>query len=368
MGIFDPYKLGQHDLLNRVVMSPMTRARSKTGIPNALNAKYYAQRAGVNGAGLIVTEGISISPSSVGVLYIPGLYTAGQVEGWCLVTRAVHEQGAVIYAQLWHVGRVAHVSNHPNKLQPVSSSGVVAAKTFAYAYNEQGDPDFVQVSIPQPLTVDAIEEVVNDYVHAAKNAISAGFDGVEIHGGNGYLIEQFLNPEVNNRDDQYGGSVVNRSRFLLTLIDRIADAIGSHRIGVRLSPYNDLNDMPRYETLEETYYYLAKEISLRNIAYIHFMNRIQADGSDAWPKDFLQQFRALYQGVFLLAGGMTLERSDELLKENSIDLAVFGQSFIANPDLTARLRNNWPLALSDRTTFYGGEEKGYTDYPVYQED
>ncbi|WP_313001620.1 alkene reductase [Chryseobacterium gleum] len=366
MTLFDQYQLGEHTLLNHVVMSPMTRARNQNHIPNELNAKYYSQRAGKNGAGLIITEGISISPTARGVLYVPGLYTREQVEGWKLVTKAVHDKGSVIYSQLWHVGRVAHTTNHPDGKSPISSSNVVAESTFAYAYNEEGVATFMPASEPTALTLEDIEEIITAYVDAAKNAVEAGFDGIEIHAGNGYLIEQFLNPNVNIRTDEFGGSIENRSRFLITLIERISNAIGSHKVGVRLSPYSRLNDMRHYEEIEEAYLYLAKEIESRNVSYIHFMSHLNNEGQNPWPDDFLTKFRGVYTGTLILAGGMTEQIAKDLLNENTVDLVAFGQPFIANPDLTQRFENNWPLNTPDRVTYYGGGEEGYTDYPYYQ--
>ncbi|MDW8848522.1 alkene reductase [Flavobacterium sp. MMLR14_040] len=241
--IFKPAKIGFLELKNRIAMAPMTRARNEDGIPNENNAIYYQQRAG---AGLIITEGTAISDTAKGVLYIPGLYTKEQVEGWKKVTKAVHEKGSTIFSQLWHVGRVSHTSNQPNGIAPVGPSDIQAQNTSAWGYNENGVEGFVPASKPKALSAAEVKNVVKDFSAAAKNAIEAGFDGVEIHGANGYLVEQFLNPFVNNRTDEYGGSIENRSRFLLEIADAVIEAVGSQKTGIRL---NALRRFGRFATL-----------------------------------------------------------------------------------------------------------------------
>ncbi|PSK94624.1 alkene reductase [Taibaiella chishuiensis] len=363
--LFESFEKGTLKLHNRVVMAPMTRARNPDRIPNELTALYYRQRAGQEGAGLIVTEGTAISATAAGVLHIPGLFTPEQVAGWKLVTQAVHEAGSVIFNQLWHVGRISHTSNQPDGIAPVGASGIRAAQSSAWGYDESGKENFVPASQPRALTTAEVKVVAGDFAAAAVNAIAAGFDGVELHGANGYLIEQFLNPFVNNRDDAYGGSVENRSRFLLEAVDATIAAIGAEKVAIRLTPYGGLHELPHYDELEATYAYLAAELNKRGLAYVHLMDQ-QSRGSFAIPEGFLQRFRDWYRGVIILAGGMDRQKSEALIEAGVIDLAGFGEPFIANPDLVSRLKNNWPLTQPDRSLHYGGGAKGYTDYATYR--
>lgn len=363
INIFEPARLGSLQLKNRIAMAPMTRARNKDGVPNENNALYYSQR---SGAGLIITEGTAISDTAKGVLYIPGLYTKQQTEGWKKVTEDVHENGSLIFSQLWHVGRVSHTSNQPNGIAPVGPSDIQAQNTSAWGFNENGVEGFVPASRPKALSFNEVKDVVNDFVNAAKNAIEAGFDGVEVHGANGYLVEQFLNPFVNNRTDEYGGSIENRSRFLLEIIDSTVKAIGNEKTGIRLTPYGGLGDLPHYDEIEATYQYLAQELKKRNIAYIHLMDQ-QSKGSHALPDGFLERFRSWYDGVIILAGSMDLEKSEQLINAGTIDIAGFGEPFISNPDLVERLQNNWELTQPNRDLHYGLGSHGYTDWETYQE-
>lgn len=339
----------------------MTRARNPNGVPNAMNAEYYRQRAN---AGLIITEGTAISETAMGVLHIPGLYTNEQVQGWKAVTQAVHEAGSKIYTQLWHVGRVSHTTNQPGGAAPVGASDIPATNSFAWGYDENGNENFVHCSTPRALTTAEVKQVVHDFAAAAANAVKAGFDGVELHGANGYLIEQFLNPHVNNRTDEYGGSVENRSRFLLEAIDACIAAIGADKTAIRLTPYGVMHELPLYDELEATYAYLAQELDKRNIAFIHLMDQ-KSRGSLAIPEGFLERFRSNYSGVIILAGGLDKPKATALIEKGVIDLAGFGEPYIANPDLAARLQHDWPLTAPDRSLHYGGAEHGYTDYPVY---
>lgn len=359
--IFKPEHIGYLQLKNRIAMAPMTRARNEDGIPNQNNALYYSQR---SGAGLIITEGTAISETAKGVLYIPGLYTEQQLEGWKKVTQAVHQKGSIIFSQLWHVGRVSHTSNQPNGMAPVGPSEIQAQNTAAWGYDENGVEGFVPASKPKALSLNEVKAVVNDFVNAGKNAIQAGFDGVEIHGANGYLVEQFLNPFVNNRTDEYGGSIENRSRFLLEIIDASIEALGNKKIGIRLTPYGGLGDLPHYEEIEATYHYLAQELKKRNISYIHLMDQ-QSKGSHALPEGFLERFRSWYDGVTILAGNMNREKAEQLINEGTIDIAGFGEPFISNPDLVERLQNNWELTTPNRDLHYGLGSHGYTDWETY---
>ena len=363
MKLFEPFQQRGLELKNRIVMAPMTRARNPDGIPNHMNALYYRQRAG---AGLIITEGVAISPTASGVLHIPGLYTAAQTAGWKLVTEAVHAKGTKIFAQLWHVGRVSHITNQPGGIAPVSASDLQALHSSAWAYDEQGKENFVPCSKPRALPVAEIAQVVNDFANAAANAIAAGFDGVELHGANGYLIEQFLNPFVNIRSDEYGGSIHNRSRFLLEAIDACIARVGAGKVAIRLTPYGDLHEMPHYPELEDTYQYLARELGKRHIAFIDIMDQ-QSRGSFALPDGFIARFRKAYNGVLLLTGGMDRTKSEQYINDGLIDLAGFGEPFIANPDLPERLRYGWALTPPQRNLHYGGAAHGYTDYETYRE-
>lgn len=357
--LFDPYK----NFKNRAVMAPMTRARNADGIPNENNARYYSQR---TGAGLIVTEGTAISNTSMGFLHIPGLYTAEQVDGWKLVTKAVHEKGSRIFTQLWHVGRISHTSIQPNGQLPPGASNIKAAHSFAYGLDENGKESFVPASQPRALTIAEVKQVVRDFANAARNAIAAGFDGVELHGANGYLIEQFLNPHVNNRTDEYGGSMENRSRFLLEAIDACIGETGADKVAIRLTPYGDMHELPHYPEIEATYEYLAAELARRNIAFIHLMDQ-KSRGAFALPQEFLKRFRNWYTGTLILAGGMDKARSEELINAGLIDMAAFGEPFIANPDLVERMQNNWPLTPANRNLHYVLGNHGYTDWKTYEE-
>lgn len=359
--IFEPASIGSLQLKNRISMAPMTRARNADGIPNENNALYYAQRAG---AGLIITEGTAISGTAKGVLYIPGIYTAEQVKGWKKVTKAVHEKGSAIFSQLWHVGRISHTSNQPGGIAPVGPSDIQAENSFAWGYDENGNEGFVLSSKPRALSTADIQGVINDFAQAAGNAVEAGFDGVEIHGANGYLIEQFLNPFVNNRDDQYGGNIKNRSRFLLETVDACIAAIGNDKVAIRLTPYGGLGDLLHYDEIEATYKYLATELAKRDVVYIHLMDQ-QSKGSHALPDGFIQRFRSWYDGVIILAGSMTRELSERLIDAGTIDIAGFGEPFISNPDLVERLQNNWELTPPNRDLHYGLGSHGYTDWETY---
>lgn len=361
--LFEPFTLGRRRLANRIAMAPLTRSRARPGnVPSELAIAYYAQRAD---AGLIVTEGTAISPTAIGYLDVPGLWNAAQVAAWRPVTSAVHERGGTIFTQLWHVGRVSHVSTQPGRAAPVSATARIAADSQAFGLREDGTAALVGVSSPRALATEEVAGVIADYARAARHAEEAGFDGVELHGANGYLIEQFLNPRVNDRTDAYcGDTLEGRTRFLLDTLDAVIAQIGADRVGVRLSPYGQLHDMPLYSELEETYLHLASEFARRGIAYLHIMDQ-STRGADAMPADFLAKLRANYTGALILAGGMTAERAEQLIGSGLIDIAAFGEPFIANPDLVDRLRHGWPIVKSDRAIHYGGGARGYTDFPTF---
>ncbi|MGM4921329.1 alkene reductase [Tardiphaga sp. 804_B3_N1_9] len=362
--LFEPFAMGGRQLGNRIAMAPMTRSRNPDGVPNDLNAVYYGQRAD---AGLIITEGTPISPTAEGYLFIPGLYTPQQVAGWRKVTTAVHAKGAAIFSQIWHVGRVSHVSNQPGGIAPVSSTGQIARNSQAWGLTEDGTPGAVDASAPRALTTGEVYGVIADFAEAAANAIEAGFDGIELHGASGYLIEQFLNLVVNDRTDEFRGDTLKgRTQFVLATIDAVIARIGAERTAIRVSPYSGLFDMAQYPEIEETYLYLADELSKRNLAYVHLINQ-RSRGSFALPPEFLAKFRARYKGVLILAGGMTREGAEQLIADDLIDIAAFGEAFIANPDLVERLKNDWPLTPADRAHYYGGSAVGYIDYPTYDD-
>ena len=360
--LFDRCELGGLALRNRIVMAPMTRSRAVTTVPDALTATYYAQRAG---AGLIVTEGAQVSEQGRGYLFTPGLHTKAQVAGWKGVTAAVHAEGGAIFAQIWHVGRLSHTSLQPGERAPVGPVAKAAAGVQAFAFREDGTPGQMPVSVPRALAASELPGITGDFVDAARNAIEAGFDGIEIHGANGYLFEQFVNGGLNTRDDAYGGSdIAKRLRFVLETVDAVVAAIGAHRVGIRLSPFNRIFDMPAFEGEADTWLALAHELATRGLAYVHISNR-EAIVANAGV-GFLREFREAYGGTVILAGNYGRESAAADLDAGLADLVAFGRPFIANPDLVERLRNGWPLAEGDSATFYGGGEAGYTDYPAYR--
>ncbi len=364
--LFEAYDLRGRRLGNRIVMAPMTRARARDGVADLQTALYYRQRAG---AGLVVSEGTPISQEGTGFAFIPGIWSKAQVSGWDGVTRAVHAQGGTIFAQIWHVGRMSHTSLQPGGGQPVSAGATPARddKSMAFAFGEDGTAGFVEASVPRPLRTEEIARVVDDFANAAANAVEAGFDGVEIHGANGYLLEQFLNPHVNDRTDRYGaGNVEDRTRFVLEVVDAVVARIGADRVGIRFSPFGKLFDMPHYPQIEETYLHLAAALQARGLAYVHLMDQGNA-AVPAMSEAFLRKFRRAYTGTLILAGSMDKGRAERLLGDDLIDLAGFGQPFIANPDLVERLRRDLPLAKPVRETYYGGGAEGYTDYPAYED-
>ncbi|WP_172328914.1 alkene reductase [Mangrovicoccus sp. HB161399] len=360
--LFDTVRLGGLTIKNRAAMAPMTRARSPRNVPTAETARYYVQRAG---AGLIVTEGTVISPEGSGFADCPGLWSQEQVAAWQPVTAAVHDQGAAIFTQIWHVGRMSHVSLQPGGAAPVSATGRQAANSSAFGITADGTPGFVTASRPRPLETGEIGRVAGDFARAAENAVAAGFDGVEIHGANGYLIEQFLNGAVNDRTDRYGSqSVENRIRFALEVVDACIARIGAGKVGIRLSPFGRLHELGDFEGEEDTFLTLAAELDKRGLAFVHIMDQASR-GAPAMPHGFLEKFRAAYSGVLILAGGMDLERSNAMIGAGLIDIAAFGAPFTSNPDLVERMRHGWPLAPFDPDAYYGGTAKGYTDWPAY---
>lgn len=363
--IFSEYNLSGLNLKNRVVMAPMTRSRAANAHSAAdeQTALYYQQRVG---AGLIVSEGSQISTQGVGYLFTPGMHSAEQVQGWKKTTAAVHAAGGKIFAQLWHVGRISHTSLHEGGAAPVSSSNKTAKNTTSFAYDDNGNVAAVQASEPRALETHEVKAVVQDFANAAANAIEAGFDGVEIHGANSYLVEQFINGGVNDRTDEYTGSTVEgRIRFALEIVDAVVAKIGRERTGIRVSPFNRIFDMHAFDGEEETWMALAAELSKRSLAYVHISNRDGLVASED-GRSRLQKFRDSYEGTLILAGQYTQEEAERDLESGLADLVAFGRPFISNPDLVERMQYDWPLTQPDVATFYGGNEVGYTDYENYQ--
>jgi N-ethylmaleimide reductase len=360
--LFDSLKIGDLTLSNRVIMAPLTRMRSTQpgNIPNALNAEYYAQRAS---AGLIISEATQISQQGQGYPATPGIYSAEQVEGWKLVTNAVHKAGGKIFLQLWHVGRISHPSLQPNGGQPVAPSALEAKNSGTYT--AEWKP--TSILTPRALETAEVAGIVEDFRKGAQNAKDAGFDGVEVHGANGYLLDQFLQDGSNKRSDVYGGSIENRARFLLEAVDAAIGVFGAGRVGVRLSPYGTFNDMQDSDPVALFSYVLA-QLDARKIAYAHIIEprSSAAGGADVVAEDApitANIFRSKFKGTLISAGGYNRELALEAVASGNADAVAFGRAFIANPDLPMRLQQNAPLNKYNRATFYGGKEVGYTDYP-----
>ncbi|OZA26125.1 MAG: alkene reductase [Hydrogenophilales bacterium 17-64-11] len=362
--------LGPYTLKNRIVLPPLTRCRSSQpgNIPNDLMATYYRQRAD---AGFMVTEGIQIEPRGQGYAWTPGIHSPAQVEGWRTVTDAVHAEGGIIFAQLWHVGRVSHTALQPDGGAPVAPSAISAQQVSVFIETGPGAGVLTPPSPPRALTTAEVKELVQLYAQAARNALDAGFDGVELHCANGYLVNQFISAHSNKRDDEYGGSLPNRLRFLREVVQAVAGVVGKDRVGVRFAPLFTSTDEARvYLGLVEddphtTYIEAIKVLEEAGIAYLSIA---EADWDDApeLPEDFRRDARQTFSGRIICAGRYTAERGIRLLEAGLADLIAFGRPFIANPDLPKRIANNWPLNPVDPGTMYGGTEKGYIDYPAYQ--
>jgi len=350
-------KAGSFDLKNRVVMSPMTRCRAIGNVPNELMAEYYKQR---SGAGLIITEGTSPSPNGLGYARIPGIFSKAQVEGWKKVTSAVHQSGSKIIVQLMHTGRISHSLNMPEGSQILAPSAVKAAGQMWT--DSQQMQDF---TVPKAMTAEDLKKTKAEFVAAAKNAMEAGFDGVELHGANGYLLEQFLSPVSNIRTDEYGGNIENRCRFVIEVVTAVAEAIGKEKTGIRLSPYGVASDMPHYPEIDATYNYLSEQLNKIGIEHIHIVDH-SAMGAPAVPLEIKKQIRKNFKNTIILSGGYSKERAETDIESGLGDLVAFGRPFINNPDLVERLKNNLPLSQDLKMDlFYSADEKGYTDYPVY---
>jgi N-ethylmaleimide reductase len=356
--LFTPAKVGSCILANHIIMAPMTRCRAIGNIPNNLMAEYYKQR---SGAGMILTEGTSPSPNGLGYARIPGIFSKAQVEGWKKIISAVHVNGAKIFVQLMHTGRISHTLNMPEGSQILAPSAVKAAGQMWT--DTQQMQDFPE---PKAMTDDDLLQAQAEFVTAAKNAIEAGFDGVELHGANGYLLEQFLSPVSNQRTDNYGGSIENRCRFVIEVVRGIADVIGKDKTGIRLSPYGVASDMPHYPEIDATYDYLTRQLQILDIAYIHLVDH-SSMGAPEVPLTIKKLIRDNFKNTLIMSGGYDKERAEADLQSGLADLITFGRPFINNPDLVERMKNNWPLSTKlDMNLFYSADEKGYTDYPVYK--
>lgn len=353
--IFDAFTLGDLKLKNRMVMAPMTRCRAEGNTPNELMVRYYAQRAT---AGLIITEGTAPSKNGLGYARMPGIFTDEQIDGWRGVSEAVHQNGGKIFMQLMHTGRVSHPYNMLPGAEIVAPSAVPLSGQL---YTERaGKQDF---PLAREMSLSDIEQAIDEYAVAAKNAVAAGMDGVELHGANGYLLEQFLNPASNKRTDRYGGSVENRCRFVIEVTERVIDAIGGKRTGIRVSPFGTYKDMTAdYDSVYETNVFLARELGKLGVVYMHIVDH-SSDGFPEVPERIKDEIAAAFGGVMIASGGLDLEKAEAILESGKGDLVAFARAFLANPDLVYRFKNKLPLNKIDRKTFYTRGEKGYTDYP-----
>lgn len=355
--LFSPFTLGTLELKNRIVMAPMTRSRAIGNVPNELMVKYYADRAD---AGLIISEGTAPSPNGLGYPRIPGLYSEAQTAGWKQVTDAVHARGGKIFVQLMHTGRITHPLNLPDGARAVAPSPIAAPTTQMYT-----DADGMQpLPMPHALRTDEIPDVIREYVHSAKAAMAAGFDGVELHGANGYLPDQFLNAASNQRTDAYGGTPEARNRFVLEVSAAIVGAIGAGQTGIRLSPFGMFNDVSGDEQTSAQYEMLASSLGALGLAYIHLVDH-SSMGTPPVPQSLKDAVRKAFGSTVILSGGYDATRAEADLKSGKGELVAFGRPFIANPDFVTRIANGAELAAADQNTFYTPGEAGYTDYPTW---
>jgi len=353
--IYSSTTLGKLTLSSPVIMAPLTRSRAIGNVPNDLMTKYYAQRAS---AGLIITEGTSPSPNGLGYPRIPGIFSPAQVDGWSQVTQAVHAKGGKIFIQLMHCGRVGHILNLPAGARLLAPSAIAAAGEM-YTDAEGMKPN----GTPEAMSAADVQAAIAEYAQAAKNAVAAGFDGIELHAANGYLMEQFIRPNSNQRSDAYGGGIENRARFVLEAADAAIAAIGKDKVGIRLSPYGVFNDMPAYPEQDADYAYLAQQLNARGLLYIHLVDH-SSMGAPAVPDSIKATIRKEFKGALILSGGYDTARAEADLESGKADLIAVGRGFLANPDLLARWKAGAPLNAPDMSTFYTPGEKGYTDYPT----
>jgi N-ethylmaleimide reductase len=366
--LFSPLKVGPYQLGHRLMMAPLTRLRAERPslAPRPLNAEYYAQR--TTPGGLIIAEASPVIATGFGNPGVPGIYSEAQIKGWRAVVDAVHAKGGVIFLQLWHVGRVSHSSYQPGGASPVAPSAVAISADYK---TMTADGKGAAYETPRALETSEVAGVVEAFRQAARNAMAAGFDGVEVHGANGYLIEQFMQSRSNQRSDQYGGSIENRVRFLMEVTEAVVEVWGANRVGVRLSPYGVANGSGEVEPMP-LYTYAIQSLDALGLAYLHF---IEPRSSGAGRAEVNHQnvpsamvlFRPVWKGVLISAGGFTGESAEAAIADGHADAIAFGRIFISNPDLPRRLHHGYPLTPYNRATFYAGEEKGYTDYPAYDE-
>jgi N-ethylmaleimide reductase len=356
MNLFKKYNLGNIELKNRLVMAPLTRSRAENNIPNELMAKYYQQRAS---AGLIISEGTSPSPNGLGYPRIPGAYSDAQIEGWRKIADAVHAEGGKIFVQLMHTGRISAKTNLPKGSITIAPSSIQAPGEII---TENG---MVAHDEPKAMTLEEVQNAQNEYLLASKRLINeAGVDGIELHAANGYLMNQFMNPKSNQRNDQYGGSIVNRTRFVLEIAQKVTEEIGSDKVGVRVSPYGAFNDMQSdYEELENTFIYLSQELASINLAYIHIVDQRVAFGAPDFTINIKKIIKDTFKGTVISGGDVDTQEKANVVLESGLDLVYVGRPFISNPDFVERLRNTLELTPPDFNTFYTPGEKGYTDYP-----
>jgi N-ethylmaleimide reductase len=357
--LFQPIKIGNIELKNRIAMAPLTRSRAgRERIPNEMMAEHYAQRAS---AGLLIAEATQISKQAVGYPATPGIHEPEQIEGWKKVTKAVHKKGGKIFIQLWHVGRHSH-PYYLNGELPVAPSSILEEGGSIKTYEQPLD-----TVTPRELTITEIEEIVNDFAQAAENAIEADFDGVEIHGANGYLIEQFLYDGTNRRNDRYGGSIENRARFLFEVVERTIEKIGNNRTAIRISPsslYHGVTDSNPLKVHE----YLISKLSEYQLAYLHLIEPLMdVSKLPNYLKEVTPYFRRIYDGILMTNGGFTKEKANFYIENGLADMVAFGKDYISNPDLVERFKQNTPLQPWDKSTFYTFDEKGYNDYPSLQQ-
>lgn len=357
MNLFKSFQLGKTtELKNRIVMAPLTRCRALNNVPNELMATYYKQRAN---AGLIISEGTSPSPNGLGYPRIPGAFTNSQIEGWQKIADAVHSKGSKMFVQLMHCGRITAKANMPEGSTTLSASSIQAPGEM---FTENG---MSAHDIPKAMTLEEIESTQNEFVLAAKRLINdSGMDGIELHAANGYLLNQFINPNSNQRKDQYGGSIENRTRFVLETTQKVVDQIGAEKVGVRVSPYGAYNDMlSDYDDLESTFIYLAQELAKMNIAYIHIVDQRVAFGAPDFPLNIKKIIKDNFKGTIISGGDVNTQEKAQAVLASGLDLVYVGRPFISNPNLVEKLQNNTALTAPDMDTFYSATEKGYTDYP-----
>lgn len=352
--LYVPHRMGDMIVPNRVFFAPVTRNRANDdGTPGQDAAIYYAQRAS---AGLLISEAIDVSPLAKGYINTPGIWTDAQVEGWTAITSATHAAGGRVYGQLGHCGRIRHTSIEPEGGQPVAPSAVRAhAKTFTHN-------GYQETSEPRELSIDEIDQIVADFAHAARNALRAGFDGVEIHAANGYLLNEFLQRNANHRCDSYGGSLENRSRLILRIVDRLVQDIGAGKVGIRLSPNGEANDAAEPET-EKIYGHLVTELDKRGLAYLHLIESFEGLNSDPAKRATIEAVRKKWHGFYVANGAYTAERADRAVSQGWCHAVSLGHLYIANPDLPMRWHQDASFNVPDQATFYGGGKEGYTDYP-----